>query len=348
MPEKTNSNLVDHPAQLLRMGKRLMESGRIRQAGLLARMAVAERPDDALIRAIAETISTHRVPRFHQSMLQDGPRNRVYRRSIEEEIRGRRVLDIGTGSGLLAMMAARAGAAHVYACELDARLAATAREIVEQNGLGDRITVLAAHSTKLDRNKDLGGGVDLVISEVFGSDLLAEGALAALRDARARLCLPAATFLPGRASIRVALAECAVREPHTRVDAFKDVEGFDISLFGRHVRRHRSFEAGDPKLHLRSAPADLFSFDFSGDTTSEDRAAITCIAHGGLVTGILQWIAFESLSGHRYENAPEPEARSHWWLNHYALETPIETLPGDRLVVHGWRDDQALLCWAGP
>ena len=345
MRQKSKSKLVDHPAQLLRMGWRLIDSGRIKEANALARTAVAERPDDGLIRAISEAISIHRVPNFHHSMLQDAPRNLAYRRSIEAEARGRRVLDIGTGSGLLAMMAARAGAEHVYACELDDRLAATAREIVKQNGLNDTITVLSGHSKKLDRERDLGGGVDLVISEVFGSDLIGEGALASLRDARDRLCLPGASFLPGKASVRVALVDCQEREPLAKGDSFTDVEGFDVSLFRRHLRRHRSFEAVDPRLQLRSAAADLFAFDFSRTTSSIDRTSISCVAQGGRVTGVLQWIAFESDSGHSYENAPGPDTHSHWWPNHFAFDSPIEARAGERITVHGWRDDNTLICW---
>lgn len=343
MSETEQPSLIDHPAQLLGMGKRLMEAGRVREAAELAQKAISERPDDRLVRAIAETLSAHRVPKFHRSMLQDERRNRAYRLSIEAAARGRKVLEIGTGSGLLAMMAVRAGADHVYACEQDERLAATAREIVEQNGFGNQITVLASHSTKLDRDRDLGGGVDIVISEVFGSDLLGESALVALRDARARLCLPQASFLPARASIRVALADYA---GSTLQDSLDDVEGFDLSPFGRHLRRHRTIGPGDPKLQLRSAPVDLFAFDFSRDFACEDRVALSCIAQGGRVTGILQWIALDYGSGEVYENAPRTDARSHWWLNHFSLVEPLETSPGDRLDIEAWRDDHTLLCWA--
>lgn len=345
MSESPKSSLSDYPAQLLSMGKRLMASGRAGEAAGLAAKAVAERPGDHLIRAIAEAISIQGVPKFHLSMLHDQPRNRAYRLGIEAAAQGRTILDIGTGSGLLAMMAARAGAAHVYACEQDIRLAQTARDIIAKNGLSDRITVLHTNSNNLDRNNDLGGGVDLVISEIFDSDLLSEGVLATLRDARQRLCLSGAKFLPGKASIRGALVETEGSSGNGADEMFGDIEGFDISLFQRHLRRHRSYESGDPRLRLLSDPADLFSFDFSTDIAIESRADISCISHGGQVTGILQWIAFETGAGQHYENAPQVGTRSHWGLRHYALEAPLVTRPGDELTIRCWRDDSSMFCW---
>ena len=53
-------------------------------------------------------------------MLNDVDRNRSYEAGIEAAIReggGRTVLDLGAGTGLLSLMAARAGAERVYACE---------------------------------------------------------------------------------------------------------------------------------------------------------------------------------------------------------------------------------------
>jgi type III protein arginine methyltransferase len=78
------------------------------------------------------------VPPWHFAMMNDVPRNSAYEEAIRRVAPGRSVLDIGTGAGLLAMMAARAGAKWVVSCEQTPWIAAKAREVVAANGVGDR------------------------------------------------------------------------------------------------------------------------------------------------------------------------------------------------------------------
>lgn len=56
--------------------------------------------------------------------------------------------------------------------------------------------MLPVHADKIDRESDLAGGVDLIISEIFSDNLLGEGVLPSLDDVRGRLCPPGAKFLP--------------------------------------------------------------------------------------------------------------------------------------------------------
>ena len=67
-----------------------------------------------------ENLAASLLPRWHFPMLNDVERNRSYEAGIEAAVReggGRTVLDLGAGTGLLSLMAARAGADRVYACE---------------------------------------------------------------------------------------------------------------------------------------------------------------------------------------------------------------------------------------
>lgn len=338
---QTAPDLLDDPVAFLRMGKGLAQLGRGHGAMQLAARAALERPADPLLRALAQEITATDIPEFHHSMLIDAPRNRAYRLGIEAAAPGKRVLDIGTGSGLLAMLAVRAGAEHVYACEKDLRLAATAQEIITANGLADRITVLPKVSTELDRERDLDGGVDLVLSEIFGNMLIEEGVLPSLRHAGTELCRAGAAILPGTAAIRVALAEF---DDHA--DAVGSVEGFDLSHFNRHFRQRRFLHQTRRGLVLRSAAADLFAFDFAVETASSARSHLTLPASGGRITGVAQWIRFAAAPGEMYENAPGGEFDSHWHLVYYPLHRPIDTRPGQPIGVHGWRDDTTLVIWA--
>lgn len=58
---------------------------------------------------------------------------------------GRRVADVGTGSGILALAAARAGAEHVFAADINPNAAVNAAENARLNRLGDRVTALCSN-----------------------------------------------------------------------------------------------------------------------------------------------------------------------------------------------------------
>ncbi|MEQ1639915.1 MAG: 50S ribosomal protein L11 methyltransferase [Novosphingobium sp.] len=341
MPGRPDPDLLDDPAAYLQMGIGLTQFGRGKGAIAIADRALDERPDDPLLGALSRHIASAGIDSFHLPMLHDHARNSAYAAALMRLAPGKRVLDIGTGSGLLAMIAARAGASHVYACEREPRLAETATRIVAANGLSDRITVLPVASGELDRDTDLDGGVDLVLSEVFSASLLEEGVIPSLADARVRLCRPGAKFLPADAEIRVALAEID-EEPRT----VATVEGFDLSLFARHLPVHRFLHQSEPRLSLRSMPASLFKFDFATDIALTETASLGLDSLGGRVTGVVQWIRFSACPGIAYENGPDPAGNSHWRLVYTPFTDPYETGAGQTVIVNGWRNQAMLTIWA--
>ncbi len=91
--------------------------------------------------------------------------------------RGPVVVDIGCGTGLLALMAARAGASHVYACEQFEPLAKIAQRVVQVNEMEACITVHMKCSSDLQVGEglDLPCKADMVVSEILDSCLLGEG-----------------------------------------------------------------------------------------------------------------------------------------------------------------------------
>jgi len=56
------------------------------------------------------------------------------------DLRGKRVIDVGTGTGILALAAARAGAEDVVAADINPNAARNAAENARANGLGDRVS----------------------------------------------------------------------------------------------------------------------------------------------------------------------------------------------------------------
>lgn len=184
---------------------------------------------------------------WHFPMLADTPRNESYQRAIERAVNSSsRVLDIGAGSALLALMAARAGAPEVVACETSKPLAEAAKQIVTDNDLSQIIRVVGKKSTALEVGIDIEQPATLILGEIFDVGLLGEGALPTLRHALKNLATPDAKVIPQSASVYGALIEI----PHLRaVNPVSSVCGFDLSAFDR-FRNPYAYQ----QLHLEHEP----------------------------------------------------------------------------------------------
>jgi methylase of polypeptide subunit release factors len=80
---------------------------------------------------------------FHPSLFKTGEYFAEFIGGLD--LRDRRVADIGTGSGILALAAARAGASHVIALDINPNAARAAAENARINGLNDRVTAVCSN-----------------------------------------------------------------------------------------------------------------------------------------------------------------------------------------------------------
>lgn len=138
---------------------------------------------------------------YHQKqMLMDHVRMRAYHSAImtnKSLFEGKVVLDVGTGSGVLSIWAAQAGASKVFAVEYT-DMAKHARTLVENNGLSHIIEVIQSSVEDLE----LGDvKVDIIISEWMGYFLLRESMLDSVIRARDRWLSPTGAMYPSRASM---------------------------------------------------------------------------------------------------------------------------------------------------
>jgi type II protein arginine methyltransferase len=158
------SRVEGNPAAMLGLARMLHEDGQKEKALAVCRAALELAPDDGKLAAQIKSFINRTVPGWHFSIVRDDVRNAAYEAALRRAVTpGARVLEIGTGTGLLAMMAARAGAAAVISCEMTPVIAEKAAEIVARNGYADRVRVVAKHSDKLDAEADMGGRADLLV-----------------------------------------------------------------------------------------------------------------------------------------------------------------------------------------
>jgi protein arginine N-methyltransferase 1 len=141
----------------------------------------------------------------HEEMLSDRVRIDTYHRGITRNIRpGDVVLDLGTGTGVLAMMASRAGARKVYAVE-HSEFIEVAREIAAHNGFTN-IEFVQANSREFTPPEQ----IDVVLHEQMGDELFNENLLGNVLDLRRRVLRAGGRILPGR--FRLFIEPVSLRE----------------------------------------------------------------------------------------------------------------------------------------
>jgi protein arginine N-methyltransferase 1 len=133
----------------------------------------------------------------HRTLLLDEVRTNAFREAIRRVVTPESVvLDIGTGSGILAFFACEAGARRVFAVE-DKHTADLAMFLTKQLGLSDRLTVIHDRST----NIELPEAADVLVTETLGAFGFEERILSSVIDARKRLLRTGATFIPQRVDL---------------------------------------------------------------------------------------------------------------------------------------------------
>ncbi len=135
---------------------------------------------------------------WHYDMLINQERSHFYNELIKESCRDKIVLEIGTGSGLLAALAIKHGAKKVICCEENPLLAMAAQQLFKRLKIEDRVQLISKNSKEI--NTEEIPQVDVILHELFGSDPFGEEMLPTLTDAR-RFLKPDGIFVPEKMQI---------------------------------------------------------------------------------------------------------------------------------------------------
>lgn len=84
---------------------------------------------------------------------------------------------LGTGTGLLSMMAAKCGADSITACEAFKPMSECCLKILASNGVADKIKVIPKRSTEITVGEggDMEQRANILVTEVFDTELIGEG-----------------------------------------------------------------------------------------------------------------------------------------------------------------------------
>ncbi len=279
------------------------------------------------------------VPEWHVPMMNEQHRNQAYFDALKAAIKSdSKVFEIGTGSGLLAMMAAKLGAKSVVTCEAVPLIAETARSIVKNNKLEKIIKVIAKKSVDVTMDEDMLEQADILVSEIFSSELLGEYVLPSLEDAKRRLLKPQGRVIPAAGSIMIALFSGDDIRRNLIVD---DSFGFNLQHFNTVVSKKRMIARNDLNIELLSDEVEAFNFNFenTGFFHAQTKTLRVPVNAAGRCYGIVQWLRLQMDKDTVFQNHPSQKSPvSNWQQCAYLFDTPIEVKLGQVAVISAQHD----------
>jgi len=273
---------------------------------------------------------------WHREMLADKRRVCAFAQAVRQAVRpGEVVADVGTGTGLLAMVAARAGAGQVFAIDRGP-IIEVARQIAADNGLAERITFLRAEA----RDLRLPERADLVVGEIIGSFGVEENILEVFTECRQSLLKAGGRLLPDRLDLCVAPTSIGSELVTWTATLSRDL-GLDLRALEA-MARHTPAGMRAGREHLL-APGEIgLVIDLAHERPDlpEGESHFT-VRRPGRMCGLLGW--FMAVHQGRALHSTEPPNRGSSWANTF-LPTgdPVEVEAGQKVAVKLGYDDPFL------
>jgi len=256
-------------------------------------------------------------------MLADHERRDAYARALEAAVRpGSVVLDLGTGTGFFALLAARLGARRVYGIE-PAGAIETARKAVRENGMDGRVELIQDLSTRVT----LAERADVIVFDLRGVLPAFQGAVATVADARERLLAPGGVLIPRADRLMAAPIEA----PVAWEEAAGPAEAHGVTLAAARAAALNLWTRGifDPG-QLLAEPRQWAEIDYTAVTHPDLRGAPAwTVAREGTAHGLAVWFRADLGFGAGFDTGPGNTTiyQTAFW----PWPRPVKLAPGDRV-----------------
>jgi hypothetical protein len=243
----------------------------------------------------------------HRLYLRDRHRVAAYERALREVVTpGAVVCDLASGTGILGLLAYRAGASRVYAVE-ETGIAGLAREIARANGAGDAIRSVRGHSLTIS----LPERVDVIVCDQIGGFGLETDIIALFHDARRRFLREGGTIVPN--SLDLVVAPIELPRLHRRLRFWRDrPAGFDFAPAAA-IAANTGYPFRLKADHLLAAPVTVATIDLTRDVELPLHLAATGdvlrASRDGVVHGIAGWFVARLSPRVTMTNSPLAEDR---------------------------------------
>jgi len=233
-------------------------------------------------------------------MIDDEERMSAFRKALAATINPNSVvLDLGAGTGIMALLACRYGAKRVYAVEPSDALQ-VARETAAKNDLSDRIVCIQQRSVAVI----LPERVDLIVEDMRGALPWCSTHIPDLIDARERFLKPGGQVIPRQDTVFCAVASAEEQDRDRLMPWRSSPENLDLSPATRYVENAPIGVRFKPR-QLLSGPAAWTAIDYSTVRSANVRETFALNAkRKGTAHGLLLWFETELLPDVKFSNAP--------------------------------------------
>lgn len=236
----------------------------------------------------------------HGDLIADKVRTGAYPEALRATVRPDSVvLDIGTGTGFLALLACQFGARKVYAVE-PADVIGLAREIAEANGYAERIEFIQDLST----NITLPEKADVIVSDLHGILPFFQHHIPAIIDARRRLLKPGGKLIPSRETLWVAVADAPALYRNV---ANWEGNGLGLNLgSGQRVATNNTWKGRVRPEELLTPPKCWATLDYTQVESPNVAAELEVrVERSGTGYGLSVWFESVLAEGIEFSNSPE-------------------------------------------